>query len=227
VIDIACGAGRHAWVMASEFDWEVTGIDLSETLLNRASKGFQDNNINDPAIGLNDSTPVKIRDINNSPGFIRADMRQLPVESNLFGMATNLFTSFGYFDSDDDNLCVLKEMARVLIPGGMLIFDHMNLAWTLDNLVEEDTIYSEGIQVSQHRYFDKISRRLKKDISIKPVKGETRKVQESVRIYKFEEMEQLLTSAGFKTELVVGDYTGANYNPKTSKRMIICAKVEH
>jgi len=68
VVDVACGAGRHARALKA-LGFRVVGVDLSKELLAAAT----------------DITRV------------RADMRALPFRGP-FDAATSFFTSFGYFD---------------------------------------------------------------------------------------------------------------------------------
>src|SRR5436190_20649919 len=86
VLDLACGSGRHALSFARRGYIDVTGIDLSPTLLAEArhSAEFE---------GL----PVR---------FFERDMRDIPEER--FDLTLNLFTSFGYFESDEENAAVIE-----------------------------------------------------------------------------------------------------------------------
>ncbi len=59
--------------------------------------------------------------------YIQGDMRTLPFDSATFDVVISWFTSFGYFD-DDENRRVLAEAARVLKPGGRLAIELNNLA---------------------------------------------------------------------------------------------------
>jgi SAM-dependent methyltransferase len=68
VLDVACGAGRHARALTG-LGHRVIGIDLSRDLLEEAEGTTR----------------------------VRADMRSLPF-SGAFDAATSFFTSFGYFD---------------------------------------------------------------------------------------------------------------------------------
>ncbi len=53
------------------------------------------------------------------------DMRE-PFEEK-FDAVFNLFTSFGYFESDDDNLTTLKAIKESLTEYGFAVIDFMNV----------------------------------------------------------------------------------------------------
>src|SRR3954465_15279401 len=76
VLDVACGAGRHARAFTTA-GARCFGLDLSATLLRRA------------------------REVTTAPRG-GADMRQLPIRPGSMDLTVNLFTSFGYFDRDSE-----------------------------------------------------------------------------------------------------------------------------
>jgi SAM-dependent methyltransferase len=93
VLDLACGMGRHLTELNCD-GFMAVGCDLSFTLLRT---------------GIDEYGPLPVA---------RADMRSLPFCSNSFGGLVNFFTSFGYFATEEENLRVVQEMARVLRAGG-------------------------------------------------------------------------------------------------------------
>lgn len=98
LLDVGCGHGRHA-VAFAERGARVTGVDFAAHLLSRAQQLAA-------ALGV-------------PACWIRGDMRDLPVRAGSIH-ATALFDAFGFFDLEEDNLDVLREVARVLVPGGRL-----------------------------------------------------------------------------------------------------------
>jgi len=99
VLDLCCGPARHALVLAQR-GFEVTGVDRSDFLLAKARER---------AAG----TGVEL---------VRSDMREF-VRPNTFDLALSLFTSFGYFESRDDDLAVLRNIRASLKTGGVFVID--------------------------------------------------------------------------------------------------------
>lgn len=205
VADIACGAGRHAWVMAGEFGWPVVGVDLSMPLLRRA--------IAEPT--ASHSTP---------PRFVRGDIRALPLGSGSVGLAVNLFTSFGYFDSDDDHQLVLHEMRRVLDRDGLLVIDLLNPQPALARLVAEDESTVGRWHVRQQREYHATDQRIVKTITLTDEQGTRRTVRESVRLFAPEQLDPMLHTAGLAVRERWGGYDGLPWNSTTSSRLITIAE---
>lgn len=106
LLDLACGTGRHAVLLAKRGAF-VVGVDKTEAYLKEAR--------------------VNARGLSNCL-FARGDMRRLPFEGE-FDAAMNLWTSFGYFDKPSDDLKALKGVARALKPGGLFLIDLLDFAW--------------------------------------------------------------------------------------------------
>lgn len=104
LLDAACGYGRHALNLGHNYEYIVTGIDLSADQIKKAVK----------------DTPT-----NNSALFLQRDIRDTGFDDGKFQTVINLFSSFGYFD-DKGNLKALKELVRVLERHGVLILDLTN-----------------------------------------------------------------------------------------------------
>ncbi len=200
ILDLACGTGRHAVVLA-EGATGVVGLDLSARLLHVA----------------------KERRRRPHPGYLRADMRRLPFADSSFGGVVNFFTSFGYFDDVKDDERVLSEVARVLGPGGVFLADLFNAERVLATLIarEEKTIAGERIAIA--RRFDEKTRRLEKTITMG--KGRTARVfRERVRVYDENELRALHQAAGLAVRRVFGDFDGSTFHAKRSPRLILLAE---
>lgn len=209
VADLACGAGRHAWTMARELGWDVTGLDLSPDLLRKAR--------------LDPATPGTPPHPDRHPDFVRGDLRRLPFRDGAFGMAVNLFTSFGYFASDEEHERTLGEMSRILRTNGLLVLDVLNAEPAVAGLVPRDERNVDNMHVIQNRRYSTLDRRIVKVIDITFEDGSTRRVTESVRVFRPLELDAMLRNAGLETLDRRGGYDGSAYDEKRSPRMITLA----
>lgn len=194
VLDLACGAGRHAAALARR-GARVVGLDLSLPLLLRAAR----------------RTGVPL---------VRADMRRLPLREAAFQVVVNLFTSFGYFEQDEQHAAVLREVARVLARGGVFALDFLNAAAVRSALVpfEEGTVGDR--LVAQERRLSGDGRFVLKTIHLAE---EGRSYMERVRLFEREELERMLSTGGLEPCAAFGDYDGGPYS-RSSPRLILVAR---
>jgi len=191
ILDLACGTGRHL-VELNEMGYDAAGCDLSFTLLRTG-------------IDEHGSLPVA-----------RADMRALPFCNDSFGGLVNFFTSFGYFATEDENLQVVREMARVLRPGAVFLFDYLNVDRELEKLVERETIETPSGPVQIERWFDPRDRSFNKRITI----GQKRYL-ERVRGYDLDEISTMFTSSGLSIRQAFGDFDGAPFNAPSPRLILV------
>jgi len=197
VLDLACGPGRHAtWL--EHHGARVTGLDLSMVLLQRARAG------NPP-----------VRDL------VRGDMRTLPFATTSFGLVVNLFTSFGYFNNDDEHLAVLQDVARVLRPGGSLVMDFLNADRVRDSLVASETVSLGGRRVDITRSVSPDTRYVEKTMCLV---DEDRSFAERVRLFSADELADLLQEAGLVPTLRFGDYDGAPWGARSPRVILFAAR---
>lgn len=194
VLDLACGAGRHAEALRRR-GAEVVGLDLSMPLLRAARR--------------------------RDPGpLLRGDIRVLALRDETFDVVLNLFTSFGYFDEDRDHERVLQEVARVLRPGGGFVLDFLNATALRASLVPRDERTSGATVVVQERRLSDDGRFVTKTIHLG---GEGRSFVERVRLYERSDLETMLAGAGLMPEAALGDYLGSPYSP-FSPRLLLVAR---
>ncbi|MBT2290270.1 methyltransferase domain-containing protein [Paenibacillus albidus] len=197
VLDLCCGMGRHSLALA-EAGYEVTGVDLSEALLREARS-------------QNGAEQVT---------WIHSDMRELPLAGG-FDAVVNLFTSFGYFEEDKDQVKVLREIYRMLKPEGKFIIDFLNPAHVIRHLVPHST-REDGENLIDE------SRRIKdgyvmKDIILtSKIDGTPRLYHERVKLYPREKFQEMIAEAGLQLKEVHGGYEEESYDAENSRRMIFC-----
>lgn len=196
VLDLACGKGRHSLTLNS-LGLRVLGVDLSPQSIRSASQ-FQNNYLN----------------------FEVHDMREV-IENETFDIIFNLFTSFGYFENEADNITVLRSIYEMLHVNGLLVIDFMNTTKTLNSLVKEEVKVEDNIEFNLKREFD--GRFIKKYISFSD-QGEVFNFQESVRAFSLDDFHNMLTVTNFKMESVFGDFQLNPFNTSTSDRLIIIAR---
>jgi len=196
VLDLGCGTGRHAEALIG-LGLQVWGLDLSTELLARARR----------------RAPLAGR-------LVRGDMRALPF-SNRFGLVVNLFTSFGYFAADRENVQALREMVRVLQPGGELLIDHIHRAHLERCLVPEDERRAEDCEIHQRRRIS--GNRVHKDIAIRWDDGRRQHLREDVRLFEPEEIAGLATDTGLENVRLFGSFRGEALTAD-AQRMILVAR---
>ena len=129
VLDMACGAGRHAIAFA-KMGFDVNAVDLSERLISEAKKEALVNG-------------VKIN-------FVLSDILDYnPIKH--FDLVVNLFTSIGYFDSDEENYAVVQKAYNLLKQRGYFILDYFNKNYLLKNLIPTTVFSENGIRIIQNR----------------------------------------------------------------------------
>jgi SAM-dependent methyltransferase len=201
VLDLACGNGRYM-LSADRRGIRVWGVDLSEFLLGEAA------------------------DRGLSGRLVRADMRRLPFGDQTFAAVLNMFTSFGYFGADMDNLLVFREISRILRPGGMLLFDYINSVRARTMVLEDTTREMDGWVVRENRSLASEGRFLIKAVAAQNISnGEMIAYEERIRLYTREELTTMLESVYLVVSGVFGDYDRSDFDEASSERIImICEK---
>ncbi|HET8963835.1 MAG TPA: class I SAM-dependent methyltransferase, partial [Chitinophagales bacterium] len=146
-----------------------------------------------------------------------------PFRINYFSHILNLFTSFGYFDSEKDNLAVMHAVHKMLKPKGLFVLDFMNVHKVVSNLVEKEIKTVAGVTFH-------ISKQIENDFIIKHIrfsdKGENFEYQERVKVLELKDFERYLCEADLKIVNLFGNYQLAPYDESTSERLIIIAHKE-
>jgi ubiquinone/menaquinone biosynthesis C-methylase UbiE len=211
LLDLCCGACRHVLVLREMGFTQLVGLDLSSELLEVAARDLAGNGT---------QSAQACADVE----LVRSDMRQIPYE-NHFATVLSLFTSFGYFDGDEENEAVFEAVYRALRPGGKFLIDYMNRDYVIANLVERDEKVLPDRRIQNVRCLTDECRRVEKTTTVITEDGQVREFLESVRIYAQPEMVRMLERAGFTDVTCYGSLDGQACGPD-SRRLILIARKE-
>lgn len=192
ILDLACGKGRHAVYLNSR-GHDVTGVDLSPQSIVYA-KQFE-----------NKTLHFDVHDMSKP-------------YSQQFDAVFNLFTSFGYFENEEDNLNTIKAIKSNLKDNGVGVIDFMNVDFVIDNLVEENNKTVEGIDFNLKR--NVVHGYIIKDISFE-VDNISYNFKERVKALKLDDFIDMFQKANIQLLDVFGDYKLNKFDKKTSERLIL------
>lgn len=195
VLDLACGKGRHS-IYLNQLGFNVLGADLSENSIAEASKNS------------NETLHFKVH-----------DMRE-PFEEK-FDAIFNLFTSFGYFESDDDNLTTLKAIKESLSEYGFAVIDFMNVNQVIETLVPEEVKTVDGIDFNIKRYVE--DGHIFKEIDFED-QGRKFHFTEKVKALTLKDFQELMDEAGIFLLDIFGDYKLKKFHKTESERLIMIFK---
>jgi 2-polyprenyl-3-methyl-5-hydroxy-6-metoxy-1,4-benzoquinol methylase len=196
VLDLACGKGRHS-ITLNKLGFNVLGVDLAANSIEKAQV-FK----------------------NESLQFAVHDMREI-ITNQKFAAIFNLFTSFGYFDSIDDNSKVIQAMHAMLEDEGLLIIDFMNATKVINQLVLQETQTIDGLTFEITRNYD--GTHIFKRIQFND-QGKAFDFTERVQALKIADFSQLLVNNGFEIMRAFGDFKLNDYQENDSDRLLIIAK---
>jgi len=202
ILDVPCGQGRHAHLLA-EAGFDVDGLDYSPDLL---------------AVARKRGTGKTLR-------YTRGDMRKMPARwSRRFDAVLNLFTSFGFFAHPADDVKVVKEFARVLKQGGLLVWHGGSRDGVMARFLARDWWNSADTMFAHEREFDPVSGILTVESHWRRgTKYGTR--EHRLRLYTATRLAELFSDVGL---IVEAAYDGFGDRPlkRTSSEMLLVARKE-
>jgi ubiquinone/menaquinone biosynthesis C-methylase UbiE len=200
LLDVPCGQGRHAHLFA-ESGLNVDGLDFSRELL---------------AVARRRGTGPQLR-------YTRGDMRKLPARwTSRFDAVVNLFTSFGFFAHPSDDVKVVREFARVLKPGGQLIWHGGSRDGVMARFLPRDWWTSGNTLFAQEREFDSLSGVLTVTSTWKRG-SRTGTRQHRLRLYTATRLSELFADAGLVVEQALEGFTDRPLT-RTSSEMLLVAR---
>lgn len=193
VLDLACGKGRHSLFLNS-LGFDVVGVDLSKNSIDYANE-FS----------------------NETLRFVQRDMRE---SLNLkYDGIFNLFTSFGYFENDEEDLQVLTNIKNGLKDEtSVAVIDFLNVEKAIKNLITEETIIRNEITFNIKRSFEN-------GFIIKKIEvitaDKTYEYFERIKFLDLPKIKGYLDTVGLKLKYTFGDYDLQEFNQENSNRLIL------
>lgn len=192
ILDLACGKGRHS-IYLNSLGFNVIGADLSKNSIEYA-KQFETETLQ----------------------FLEHDMRN-PF-NNKFDIILNLFTSFGFFEDDMEDIAILQNIKNGLKPNGIAIIDFMNAKKVISTLISEEVTTIDDITFKMNRY-------VKNGFIVKEINfdaaGKHHTYFEKVKCLDLVKINSYVNSVGFKIKYTFGDYQLEKFNEETSDRLIL------
>jgi cyclopropane fatty-acyl-phospholipid synthase-like methyltransferase len=205
VLDCPCGYGRHSAALAAR-GLRVTGVDVNRDHLEAAAAAT--------AIG---GDLVRL---------VVEDMREMNYSEEFTG-AINMFFSFGFFRSHYDNMKVLENFHRALIPGGRFL---MHTDVSMGRLMKgkykfrEERPLSNGGVLHINEFYDEVTRRLNGEWILSNDGSEHRLTPYSVRVFSFQEFEGWAREVGFSRIEGFGDWDGKPLDDDSEDMIIVAHK---
>lgn len=202
VLDLCCGPGRHALILAKR-GFQVTGVDRTRFLLNKARRRAK-------------SARARVE-------FVHSDMRDF-ARPDTYRLVLNLFTAFGYFDKKDEDRLVLRNIFASLKPGGVCLIDVMGKE-RIANILQPTTStrYPDGALLIQlHEIFDDWTRIHNEWILIKGNRVKRFKFHHT--LYSGQELKNMLLEAGFAKVKLFGNLDGDPYGPEAMRLVAVAHK---
>ena len=203
LLDVACGHGRHSLELARR-GFRVTGIDLSE-----------------PSLALaREAAAAEELDVE----LVHSDMREIPFRDE-FDAAINLFTSFGYFETEHEDERALATIARSLKPGGALLLETINAATLLSVYRAESwSELEDGTLMLEQRSYDLLTGRNDVVWTFVRPDGSRSELRHSVRLYTPAEIVSMLRRVGLEVERSWGGWDGSELTLDAGNRFLVLAR---
>lgn len=202
VLDVPCGQGRHAHLLA-EAGFDVDGLDLSSDLLRRARE----------------------RGTSRTLRYTRGDMRRLPARwTGRFAAVVNLFTSFGFFLEPSDDARVVAEWTRVLEPGGCLVWHGGNRDGVMRRFLARDWwLTSDGTMIGHERSFDALSGVLTVRSTWRGQRSSGER-EHRIRLYSANHLAELLARHGLVVEAAFEGWTTRALSRRSGEMLLVARK---
>ncbi len=204
LLDLGCGAGRHLLALHNAGFRRIVGLDLSDELLQVAAERLAEAG----AGGIE---------------LVNADMCHIPY-TEYFATVLSLFTSFGYFELDEENAAVLAAVSARMRAGGQFLLDTLNRDWVMAHLVTEEEQKVAGRHLQIERRLTPNGRRVEKTTRVLEPGNHEKTYRESVRLYTPSEIEEMLRAKGLTNVQRFGSLRGEPHESQSARLILVAEK---
>jgi cyclopropane fatty-acyl-phospholipid synthase-like methyltransferase len=202
ILDLCCGPGRHSVELARR-GFKVTGVDRTRQFLAQARK-------------LAAKSKLEVE-------FVLADMRRFR-RPRAFDAVINMFTAFGYFRKQADDLRVLKNVYASLNPGGVFLMELIGKE-RIAKIFNPRTWHREpdGTIILEERWVEDDFGWIENRWSMIR-KGRMRTHTVAHRLYSAVELRTLLKQVGFARVTAFGGLEGTPYDHDAQRLVLLARK---
>lgn len=210
ILDVGCGTGRHA-IELSKRGYDVKGVDLSESQLNRAREKASEQGLR--------------------IDFLQHDARRLPFDSEFDAAIMFCEGGFSLMETDEMNFEILKNVTRALKSGGTFLFTALSGLFPLFHNVE--AFYAqerqEGGSACKANSFDLMTFRDSNVVEFEDDLGNKKTLSCNVRCYVPSEITWLLKTLGYARIEIFGAKLGAfsreeRLTPENFEMLVVASK---
>jgi SAM-dependent methyltransferase len=201
VLDLCCGIGRHSIQFAGR-GFDVTGVDKTPEYIKTARKSVKE-------LGL------KVT-------FVIDDMLHFR-KDNFYDLIVSYFSSFGYFESRDDDLKAAQNIAVSLRYGGKFLIDVVGKEIVARNYQRKNWVEKEDFILLEERVVEKNWTGINTRWTIVK-EGKRTDLNIFHRLYSAVELIDLLRQSGFSNVKVYGDIKGRPYDADASRLVAVAVK---
>lgn len=202
LLDAGCGPGRVSIEFAA-LDMDVTGVDLMQPFLDAAKESAEDEGL---ALNL-----------------IQADLRTFTSEKK-FDAAVNLYTSFGYCDSIEEDIEILKRIKDTLKDGGWFVMECLSRENAVRDFIEGEWFERAGKTVLTEFSVSGAWEGLRSKWILIDPDGSRIEHEFVQRLYSAIELKRILLSIGYSSCEIYGDFDFSPYNEKARTMVLVCRK---
>lgn len=212
VLDLCCGPARHSLVLAQK-GFQVTGVDRSSFLLGKARERIAAAAGIERDIGQPD---IEQRNIE----LVKADMRDF-VRPAAFDLALSLFTSFGYFETREQDFRVLENVRASLKNGGAFVMDLLGAEILASKFTPSrwHELASGEILVEHSQILPGWSRIRNQWMLVNGDRARTFEFEHN--LYSGQELLGLLERAGFADVQLFGSLEGTPYDSSAARLVVL------